>query len=223
MCRQATTSLRPKENLPRVGAGDRGARARGSSGRAGLRQAVRGAAEERHGRCRCQVGGSKPPDHAVRRRQDSREAGGGVEVRHSRPGRAAANADDQRPPRAHARKRHRDARGHFSHGAASSGPGRSCQWHPEAAAALCRTLLDDIATPSDRIELLDEDIRARARRDEDGADGRALVATRQDQPSLAAASLPRQTPEVGAECVSSARSDLSGGRRMKPASLPDGP
>ena len=48
----------------------------------------------------------------------------------------------------------------------------------------------------------------------------ALVATCQDQPSLAAASLPRQTPEVGAECVSSARSDLSGGRRVKPASLP---
>jgi hypothetical protein len=33
----------------------------------------------------------------------------------------------------------------------------------------------------------------------DGEDRRALVATRQDQPSLAAASLPRQTPEVGAE------------------------
>jgi len=54
----------------------------------------------------------------------------------------------------------------------------------------------------------------------DGTDRRSLVATRQDQPSLAAASLPRQTPEVGAECVSSARSDLSGGRRVKPASLP---
>ena len=54
----------------------------------------------------------------------------------------------------------------------------------------------------------------------DGADRRALAATRQDQPSLAAIPLPRQTPEVGAECVSSARSDLSGGRRVKPASLP---
>lgn len=54
----------------------------------------------------------------------------------------------------------------------------------------------------------------------DGKDRRALVATRQDQPSLAATSLSRQTPEVGAECVSSARSDLSGGRRVKPASLP---
>ena len=53
----------------------------------------------------------------------------------------------------------------------------------------------------------------------DGADRRALAATRQDQPSLAATPLPRQTPEVGAECVSSARSDLSGGRRVKPASL----
>ena len=49
--------------------------------------------------------------------------------------------------------------------------------------------------------------------DADGTDRRALDATRQDQPSLAAASLPRQTPEVGAECVRSARSDLSGGRR----------
>jgi hypothetical protein len=38
----------------------------------------------------------------------------------------------------------------------------------------------------------------------DGTDRRALVATRQDQPSLAATPLPRQTPEVGAECVSSA-------------------
>ena len=56
--------------------------------------------------------------------------------------------------------------------------------------------------------------------DADGENRRTLVATRQDQPSLAAASLPRQTPEVGAECVSSARSDLSGGRRVKPASLP---
>ena len=57
----------------------------------------------------------------------------------------------------------------------------------------------------------------------DGADRRALAATRQDQPSLAAIPLPRQTPEVGAECVSSARSDLSGGRRVKPASLPGCP
>ena len=54
----------------------------------------------------------------------------------------------------------------------------------------------------------------------DGTDRRALVTTRQDQPSLAAIPLPRQTPEVGAECVSSARSDLSGGRSVKPASLP---
>ena len=46
------------------------------------------------------------------------------------------------------------------------------------------------------------------------ADRRALAATRQDPTSLAAATLPRQTPEVGAECVSSARSDLSGGRRV---------
>ena len=53
----------------------------------------------------------------------------------------------------------------------------------------------------------------------DRTDHRALAATRQDQPSLAATPLPRQTPEVGAECVSSARSDLSGGRRVKPASL----
>ena len=56
--------------------------------------------------------------------------------------------------------------------------------------------------------------------DADGTDRRSLVATRQDQPSLAAASLPRQTPKAGAECVSSARSDLSGGRRVTPASLP---
>ena len=56
-----------------------------------------------------------------------------------------------------------------------------------------------------------------------GADGpgrRALDATHQDQPSLVAASLPRQTPEAGAEYVSSACSDLSGGRKVKPASLP---
>ena len=44
----------------------------------------------------------------------------------------------------------------------------------------------------------------------DGEDRRALVATRQDQSSLAGASFSRQTPEVGAERVSSARSDLSG-------------
>ena len=49
--------------------------------------------------------------------------------------------------------------------------------------------------------------------DADGADRRAVDATRQHQPSLAAASLPRQTPEVGAECARSARSDLFGGRR----------
>ena len=54
----------------------------------------------------------------------------------------------------------------------------------------------------------------------DWTDRRALAPTRQDQPSLAAIPLPRQTPEVGAECVSSARSALSGGRRVKPASLP---
>src|SRR4051794_19572503 len=35
---------------------------------------------------------------------------------------------------------------------------------------------------------------------------------RQDPTPLAAITLPRPTPEVGAECVSSACSDLSGGR-----------
>ena len=55
--------------------------------------------------------------------------------------------------------------------------------------------------------------------DADGPDRRALVDTLEDQPSLAAAPLPRETPEVGAECVSSACSNLSGGRRVKPASL----
>ncbi len=53
-----------------------------------------------------------------------------------------------------------------------------------------------------------------------GPDRGAPVATRQDRPSLAAAPLSRQIPEVGAECVGSACSDLSGGRRVKPASLP---
>ena len=42
---------------------------------------------------------------------------------------------------------------------------------------------------------------------------------RQGHLSLAATSLPRQTPEVGAECVNSACSDLSSGRRMKPGPL----
>jgi len=46
----------------------------------------------------------------------------------------------------------------------------------------------------------------------DGANCRALAAVRQDHSRLAAETLPRQTPEVGAECVSSARSDLSGAR-----------
>jgi hypothetical protein len=45
-----------------------------------------------------------------------------------------------------------------------------------------------------------------------GADRRALASTRQDQPPVSATTLHRQTSKVGAECVSSARSDLSGGR-----------
>jgi hypothetical protein len=45
-----------------------------------------------------------------------------------------------------------------------------------------------------------------------GADCCALVAARQNTAPLSAASFHRPTPEVGAECVSSARSDLSGGR-----------
>ncbi|GEM_PF-6406993 len=46
----------------------------------------------------------------------------------------------------------------------------------------------------------------------DGANCRALAAVRQDHSRLAAETLHRQTPEVGGECVSSTRSDLSGGR-----------
>jgi len=53
----------------------------------------------------------------------------------------------------------------------------------------------------------------------DEPDRRTLVATRPRPAPLAAAALPRQTPKVGAECVRSARSDLSGGRRVTPASL----
>jgi transposase-like protein len=41
---------------------------------------------------------------------------------------------------------------------------------------------------------------------------RAVAAARQGPAPVSAATLHRQTPEVGAECVSSARSDLSGGR-----------
>ena len=44
------------------------------------------------------------------------------------------------------------------------------------------------------------------------ADRRALDTIRQNPAPLAAATLPRPTPKVGAECVGSARSDLSGGR-----------
>lgn len=46
----------------------------------------------------------------------------------------------------------------------------------------------------------------------DEAARRALDPIRQGPTPLAAIPLSRQTPEVGAECVSSARSDLSGGR-----------
>ncbi len=46
----------------------------------------------------------------------------------------------------------------------------------------------------------------------DEADCRALDTIRQNPTSLAAAIFPRPTPEVGAEYVSSARSDLSRGR-----------
>ena len=45
-----------------------------------------------------------------------------------------------------------------------------------------------------------------------GAARRALAAARQGPAPVSAATLHRQTPEVGAECVSSARSDLFGGR-----------
>jgi hypothetical protein len=45
----------------------------------------------------------------------------------------------------------------------------------------------------------------------DGPDSRALAAARQGPAPLAATALPRPTPEVGAECVSSARWELSGG------------
>ena len=48
--------------------------------------------------------------------------------------------------------------------------------------------------------------------DTDGANRRAVAAARQGSTSASAASLHRQTPEVGAECVGSARSDLSEGR-----------
>ena len=63
-------------------------------------------------------------------------------------------------------------------------------------------------------------LRALARRSQKAAvpwrrmkpDRRALAAARQGPTPLAATTLPRPRPEVGAECVSSARSDLSGGR-----------
>lgn len=45
----------------------------------------------------------------------------------------------------------------------------------------------------------------------DDGDRRALDTIRQNPAPLAATALPRPTPEVGAECVGSARSDLSGG------------
>lgn len=48
--------------------------------------------------------------------------------------------------------------------------------------------------------------------DTDGADCRAVAAARQGPAPICATMLHLQTPEVGAECVSSARWDLSGGR-----------
>src|SRR6202044_1146637 len=49
-----------------------------------------------------------------------------------------------------------------------------------------------------------------------GANRRALAAACPGPSSLSAATLHRQTPKVGAESVSSARSDLSGGARGNP-------
>jgi len=58
--------------------------------------------------------------------------------------------------------------------------------------------------------------------DTDGANRRSVAAARQGPAPVSAATLHRQTPEVGAECVSSARSDLSGGRPVTgvPCTLP---
>ena len=80
---------------PSSGSGDRRSRPRGPTYRTGLRQAVRDALKERHGRCRGDRRGGVPSDHAVCGGEERGSAGSCDGVWHRRSFGPAAHADDQ--------------------------------------------------------------------------------------------------------------------------------
>jgi hypothetical protein len=77
------------------GSGDRRSRPRGPTYRTGLRQAVRDASKERHGRCRGDRRGGVPSDHAVCGGEERGSAGSCDGVWNRRSSGPAAHPDDQ--------------------------------------------------------------------------------------------------------------------------------
>ena len=84
---------------PLLGARDRQARPHGEADRAGVREAVRQAPEERHGRCRGDLRGRPAPDHALCGPQEREPAGRSRRVPHAGPAGSPAHPDHQRAPR----------------------------------------------------------------------------------------------------------------------------
>ncbi len=106
-----------------LGPRDRTARPQGPPDPAGLRQAVRQAPEERHGRCRSDRGSRSPADHALRCGEDRSAAGAGDDLPGPGPPGASAHAAEQRVARASRRVRRRRGAGHGPAQAAGGGPG----------------------------------------------------------------------------------------------------
>ena len=98
---------------PLLGPGDHGARPRGEAGSAGLREAVRQAAQERRRGRGGDHGSGAAADHAPRGGQDGRAASACDALSDARPAGAPAHADQQRTAGPPGRVRRRGSSGAF--------------------------------------------------------------------------------------------------------------
>ena len=108
-----------------LGARDQQAWACGPADPAGLREALRQAAEERCGRCRGDLRGSPAPDHALRGAQERADPSRSPRVPGARSPGEAANPDHQCPARASGRVRDRGGQRAGSRPATRAGCRRS--------------------------------------------------------------------------------------------------
>src|SRR4051794_41026424 len=135
----------------------------GPSHRAGVREAVRQAAEERHGRCRSDLRGRSAPDHALCGPQEREPAGRRRRVSHAGPVGSPTHPGHQRAPRSPDRVRRDCCQRTGSYLQAHRCPGGPRLRSAQAARAILAVLVEELRSLDERVAVLDREIARHAK------------------------------------------------------------